>query len=274
MTIERCPHDRQNPYAQINRKIFTDPDLSWEAKGLLAYFISLPDNWSIKVCHLITLYQGRGGGEKAIYAMINELINAGYCTRKQVKDERGFFGETIYHIREFKKISPQLPFRDADDAVAVKGDYNKEEVLEKNKNNKQEASPKSVVVPSFIQEIEDLSQEEKLLLCSYPEERVKLALEFNKAEKPTHSKIQQLRWHCTQDKPPIPSKKSKKNELYEKCSEYFKSRTSKTCEVKITKSVIYFIPQAGVDQTPIEIKLNDENAGRNIRNLADYYQFK
>jgi len=269
MTIQRCPHDRQNPYAQINRKIFTDPDLSWEAKGLLAYFISLPDDWKIKVPHLVTLYDKRGGGEKAIYRIINELIEAGYCTRIRISHENGHFGETIYNISEFKKSLPHSREGDAENARAEKGDYNKEEVLQRNKNNKQDP----VVVPSFIQEIEDLTDEEKNSLSKHPPDRVKLALEFNKKVKPTHSKIQQLIWHCKSYIPPKPSKKSEQDNLYEYCVDFFKSNISKTCEVKIHKEGIFFIPTQGANTNPIEIKFNQENCAESIKNLCNHYNF-
>jgi hypothetical protein len=138
------------------------------------------------------------------------------------------------------------------------------------RNNKQEP----VVVPSFIQEIQDLSDEEKKSLSKFPPERVMLAIEFNKKEKPTHSKIQQMIWHCKQKEPPQPSAKSKKNHLHDYCVNYFGSRKSKTCEVIITNDCIYFTPIEGVDQTPRDIKFNEESATEKISRLCDHYRFK
>jgi hypothetical protein len=273
MTIERCPHDQKNPYAQINRNIFTDPDLSWESKGLLAYFISLPNDWKIKVPHLVTLYDQRGGGEKAIYRMINELIDAGYCTRIQKKGENGLFGETIYHISEFKKRLPHSRIRDADNARAENGDYNKEEELQKNKNNNKGAVPliPSVVVSSFIDQIEGISPQEKKCLMKYPEDRVKLAIQFNKTEPPTTTKIQQLIWHCQQEIPPNPSVKAKKVELYEKLVQLKKKISSPSCELSVTKTSIWFIHQGQGE--PKEVKFSDTEASTNIKQLLLFYKF-
>src|ERR1700691_4630637 len=106
MTIQRTPHDPENPFVMINKKCLQDKDLSWDARGLLAYLLSLPNDWKIHVSHLVKQYPKKGGGEKAIHRMLNELIEAGYCERIQVKDETGLFGGTDYHITEFKKSLP------------------------------------------------------------------------------------------------------------------------------------------------------------------------
>ena len=119
MTIQRGPHDKVNPYAMINRNALHDQNLSWQAKGLLAYLISLPDDWQIQVSHLSKQYKGKGGGERAVYSMLNELIGQGYCERTQSKDKRGFTC-VQYFIYEFKKSLPHRSNADARDADARK----------------------------------------------------------------------------------------------------------------------------------------------------------
>jgi hypothetical protein len=156
MTIQRAPHDKINPYAMINRNALHDQNLSWQAKGLLAYLISLPDDWKIQVSHLSKQYGGKGGGERAIYSMLNELIAQGYCERTQSKDKRGF-ACVQYFIYEFKKSLPHRSNADARDADARKSDLTnkrsllvQESVAPKETKEQQQQQKEVVVVVSEI----------------------------------------------------------------------------------------------------------------------------
>jgi hypothetical protein len=44
-------------YFQMNNAPVQDPGLSWSAKGLLAYLLSLPENWEV---HLTDLFRRSG----------------------------------------------------------------------------------------------------------------------------------------------------------------------------------------------------------------------
>jgi len=107
MSIIRIDHNKDNPYVMLNKKALEDKNLSWAAKGLWAYLISRPDDWSVSVAHLSTIYDQYGGGETAIYNYLNELIKHGYCEKKgQSQDKKGQFSKFEYVIYEFKIISP------------------------------------------------------------------------------------------------------------------------------------------------------------------------
>lgn len=165
MSIVRVSHDKEKPYVMLNRAALQDPMLSWEAKGLWAYLLSLPDAWEISVAHLSNFYQGekkRGGGEKAIYALIAELAEQGYIY-SQVKKEKGRFTGLDYTVFEskqppqkkkdkeskstenpdkLKKCSPNAGLRDAvlRDAVIHRQTINndRKEVFKKNDINVRE----------------------------------------------------------------------------------------------------------------------------------------
>ena len=132
MTIQRSPHDKVNPYVMLNKELLQDPDLSWAAKGLLSYLLSLPNDWKIQVSHLSKIYGGKGGGEKAIYSLLHELIDVGYCERVRIQNEKGHFISTDYHITEFKKSLPLSSQRDA-----VEGDAFERDVVEGDTTNTQ-----------------------------------------------------------------------------------------------------------------------------------------
>jgi hypothetical protein len=107
MTIRRSPHDKENPYVVINKNCLQDHSISWEARGLLSYLLSLPNDWEVHVSHLSKLYKKKGGGRDAILSMLNELIECGYCERVQTKKDNGEFSKLEYHITEFKKSLTQ-----------------------------------------------------------------------------------------------------------------------------------------------------------------------
>lgn len=113
MTIIRSVHDKNNPYVVLNKSALEDSNLSWAAKGLWSYLMGKPDNWNISVSHLSTIYNERGGNEKAIYALLNELIQSGYCQRNILKNEKGQFQKTEYIVLELKNKVPLGGSRDA-----------------------------------------------------------------------------------------------------------------------------------------------------------------
>ena len=76
--IIRVAHNKDNPYTLINRTFTDDPALSWEARGLLAYLLCKPDNWTVRFTDLER--RGEAGREK-LRRMLRELSGAGYLVR-------------------------------------------------------------------------------------------------------------------------------------------------------------------------------------------------
>jgi hypothetical protein len=129
MSIIRVSHNRDNPYVMINKKGLEDVNMSWAAKGLWSYLMSRPDDWEISIAHLSSIYKFKGGGEKAIYSLLNELIEEGYCIRTQPKNSKGVFEKTSYTLLEFKNKLPHSPQRDAVERDAVESSLTNKEVL-------------------------------------------------------------------------------------------------------------------------------------------------
>jgi hypothetical protein len=107
MTIVRIKH--QKNYVVINKLALEDKNLSFKAKGLWAYCMSRPDDWTFHVSHLITV---SNDGEKAVYSALRELEENGYLKRVQFRD-RGKFTRFDYEISEIKIILPQPQKGDA-----------------------------------------------------------------------------------------------------------------------------------------------------------------
>lgn len=101
-TIIRAP--RRNRYLIIDQRIVDDTRLSWAARGMLAYLLSRPDNWQVRVKDL----QRRGHlGRDGTYNLINELRSAGYVEFRRGRDTRGRIRGGCYIVREIP--NPPLP---------------------------------------------------------------------------------------------------------------------------------------------------------------------
>jgi hypothetical protein len=85
-TIIRREKNRQNPYAQISRKALQNKELSWKEKGLLAYLLSLPDDWQIYVKELPKHCKD---GIKATRSALNGLKKHGHVRGMIKRDEKG-----------------------------------------------------------------------------------------------------------------------------------------------------------------------------------------
>ncbi|OUA45352.1 DNA-binding protein, partial [Bacillus thuringiensis serovar aizawai] len=60
-----------------------DENLSWRAKGLLAYMLSLPDDWTF---HATELSQHAKDSEKTTTSTLKELKKAGYLKRYPIQN--------------------------------------------------------------------------------------------------------------------------------------------------------------------------------------------
>jgi len=93
----------------ISRKTLQDSRLSFKAKGLLSYLLSLPDNWEI---HLKEIAKHSTDKLTAIKTATKELVAAGYITMSQGKDAKGRFVSyeyTVYeHPRGLKDVSKRV----------------------------------------------------------------------------------------------------------------------------------------------------------------------
>jgi len=79
----------------VANSVFNDELLSWEARGLMGYLLSKPDDWQVRLHDLLK----RGpAGEHKIRRVLRELSEAGYLRRERIQRVDGTFGwvTTIY----------------------------------------------------------------------------------------------------------------------------------------------------------------------------------
>ncbi|KQU79829.1 hypothetical protein ASD00_36080 [Ensifer sp. Root31] len=93
---------RNARYAAIPNHVFEDARLSMEARWLLGYLLSKPDNWTVVIGDIIK--KGSCGRDKA-RKMIAELVEFGYAEREQQRDD-GKFGSSMLVIFDEPRSMP------------------------------------------------------------------------------------------------------------------------------------------------------------------------
>ena len=87
---------RENPFAQIDKHPLKDENLSWQEKGLLAYLLSLPNDWDL---YINELCKHATNGRDSTAAIVSKLIKKGYIIRER-KREKGKFKGYDYQVFE------------------------------------------------------------------------------------------------------------------------------------------------------------------------------
>lgn len=99
--IIRAAHNRRNQFTQLCNQTIRDPNLTFEALGLLTYALSQSDNWTIVPRQI---WKTRKISRNKIYALYNELIEAGYLHRfihrERLKNGRWGRQVTVCHFHE------------------------------------------------------------------------------------------------------------------------------------------------------------------------------
>lgn len=94
--IIRVQKNKENPYLILNKECINDDRLTWAAKGLHTYLLSLPDNWTIYVNELIN---HTSAGRDHTYSVIRELISFGYMQRFEYR-YKGKVVDSYYVVYE------------------------------------------------------------------------------------------------------------------------------------------------------------------------------
>ncbi|PEA85893.1 conserved phage C-terminal domain-containing protein [Bacillus thuringiensis] len=89
-------------YTTINNTGLRDRQLSWKAKGILAYLLSLPDDWKVYMTEIIN---HATDGKDSFNNGMKELKNRGYVKRFPIKGEDG-------KIKEWETLIYEVPQTD------------------------------------------------------------------------------------------------------------------------------------------------------------------
>lgn len=95
MAIKRAVRDTN--FTIINNVGLKDNRLSAKATGLLAYMLSLPDDWVFYETELVKHFTD---GKESIRTGLKELENIGYLTRVQTRNETGKFSANDWTVSD------------------------------------------------------------------------------------------------------------------------------------------------------------------------------
>jgi len=104
MSIIRTIHNEN--FVVMNKVCLQDKKLSWKAKGIYSYIMSLPNNWNIRTSEI---ENHSTDGRTALLSGIKELINNGYCERVEKRNNQGLIIEYDYILKETPDIKIQQP---------------------------------------------------------------------------------------------------------------------------------------------------------------------
>lgn len=93
-------------YTVMNNTCLQDPNMSMKAKGLYAYLMSLPEDW---VLHQTELKRHFKDGRDSIRTAVNELIENGYVTKVDTRNELGQIVDCTYTVYEEPRKSAENP---------------------------------------------------------------------------------------------------------------------------------------------------------------------
>jgi hypothetical protein len=105
-TIQRCPHDAENPYAQISRSLIRDETISPECRWLIIYMLSMKNGWKLSVKQIYA-HVKKFIGMKRIYALLDEAIEARYIKRED-RFEGNLKKGCTYFVSESPKFSKNV----------------------------------------------------------------------------------------------------------------------------------------------------------------------
>ena len=155
----RILHKETN-FTVIDNGIFQDKDLTLAEVGFLCKILSLPEGWHINIEGIVsTISEGR----KHVYAIINRLIEHGYCKREQSKDEKtGRYKSYDYTFFEVKNglgcaSAPQTDSRYTEERHTASRHTAEGTQLNTNSNKvlKEESTKGRAFVPPTLDQVKD-----------------------------------------------------------------------------------------------------------------------
>lgn len=102
--IFRTDKDKNNPYVVLNKGFLNNKTMSWKAKGLLAYLLSLPDDWEI---NLEDLQKRSTDRRDSIRTAFVELKKNGYVVVNPIKNKGKFKGVDYIVYEVPKNLEPE-----------------------------------------------------------------------------------------------------------------------------------------------------------------------
>ena len=130
-------------YTTISNQLFKNKGISLKAKGLMAYLLSLPNDWNLSINGIVACSkEGRG----AIRNTFTELISAGYIERIQIRDKGKFIGYDYFVFEQPKCNKPTSDKCKSNNSIQISKEVTKERI---NKNTLSKSEKFKVEVFSY-----------------------------------------------------------------------------------------------------------------------------
>lgn len=88
---------KKTDYTVIDNGYVRNEKLSWKAKGVMTYLLTLPSDWVINIDELVT---HSSDGVTVLRSALKELEQFGYLRITRIKNEKGVFTGSKYEIDE------------------------------------------------------------------------------------------------------------------------------------------------------------------------------
>lgn len=129
-------------FTVISNVFLRDKNLSIKAKGFLAVVMGLPEDWEFSIKGICAILKE---GKSAIYGVIDELKEKGYCVVTKERNESGLFSGNDYtfyeepHTEEPHTEEPHTENRDTDNQSQISKE--EKETFKVEKKGRKEYSP-------------------------------------------------------------------------------------------------------------------------------------
>ncbi len=154
--IKICKQD--HPFLIINQKCVQDSRLSWQARGMLIYLLSLPRDWEVIIADLINRAPS---GRDAVYANLKELKEYGYIQHIRPRDSSGRLSKAEYMVFDTPVDStPHTDNPDMDKPHQVSPDQVKRDRVKPPLYNKQYTNKQITKQTSAAAENDEIISEE------------------------------------------------------------------------------------------------------------------
>lgn len=126
--------EKNKNYTVMSNIHLRDKKLSFKAKGLLSFMLSLPEDWDYSLNGLVSISKE---GKKAIRNILEELKQNGYLVIEQKRDEKGYYKYNYIIYEEPKENEKTLNHPDTQKGYADKGNTEKDiQINTKEQNDK------------------------------------------------------------------------------------------------------------------------------------------
>lgn len=121
-------------YAQIPNSTLQDESLSFEARGVLAMLLSMPNDWEVHKSWVVS--QSKAGKDK-VNSIFKELEDQGYIRKDKGQRKFGQFSSDDYFIFPTKPTVADLPQRFSRSGSAVNGESATTKETDKQKKHRE-----------------------------------------------------------------------------------------------------------------------------------------